>query len=81
MMSALAVNEFLDFKTLKSLLDVTDGNLASHATALEKLNYIQIKKSFIGKKPNTKYSITTIGKNAFNRHLIGLAEILKSSNM
>ena len=81
MMSALAVNEFLDFKALKNLLDVTDGNLASHATALEKLDYIQIEKSFIGKKPNTKYSITRVGKKAFNLHLAGLAEILKSSNM
>jgi len=81
MMSALAVNDFLDFKALKSLLDVTDGNLASHATALEKLQYIQIEKSFIGKKPNTKYCITPTGKKAFNRHLTGLAEILKSSSM
>ncbi len=80
-MSALAVNEFLDFKALKNLLEVTDGNLASHSSALEKLNYIQIEKSFIGKKPNTKYIITTIGKKAFNQHLSGLAEILKSTSM
>lgn len=81
MMSALAVNVFLDFKALKNLLEVTDGNLASHATALEKLAYIQIEKSFIGKKPNTQYSITPIGKKAFTLHLSGLAEILKQSNM
>tara|TARA_R110002050_G_scaffold149463_1_gene276076 strand:- start:124005 stop:124307 length:303 start_codon:yes stop_codon:yes gene_type:complete len=81
MMSALAVNEFLDFKTLKNLLQVTDGNLASHATALEKLKYIQIEKSFIGKKPNTKYSITQIGKKAFTLHLSGLAELLEQTNM
>jgi len=80
-MSALAVNDFLDFKALKSLLEVTDGNLASHSSALEKLDYIQVEKSFIGRKPNTKYIITPIGKKAFNQHLAGLSEILKSSHM
>ncbi len=80
-MSALLVNDFLDFKALKKLLDVTDGNLASHAAALEKINYIQVEKSFIGKKPNTKYIITSSGKKAFSEHLDGLAEILKSTNM
>ena len=80
-MSALAVNDFLDFKALKNLLEVTDGNLASHSSALEKLDYIQIEKSFIAKKPNTRYIITHSGKAAFNQHLTGLAEILKSTNM
>lgn len=80
-MSALLVNDFLDFKTLKGLLEVTDGNLASHASALETLEYIRIEKSFIAKKPNTKYFITSKGKKAFSTHLDGLAAILKSSSM
>ena len=80
-MSALAVNEFLDFKSLKNLLEVTDGNLASHASSLEALQFIRVEKSFIGKKPNTKYYITPQGKIAFQQHLDGLAEILKSSRM
>ncbi|UTW67645.1 transcriptional regulator [bacterium SCSIO 12643] len=79
-MSALAVNDFLDFKALKNLLEVTDGNLASHTSALEKLDYIQISKSFIGKKPNTKYVITSKGKKAFNSHLEGLEEIIKATS-
>ena len=79
-MSALAVNEFLDFKALKNLLEVTDGNLASHTSALEKLEYIQISKSFIGKKPNTKYVITSKGKKAFSNHLEGLEEIIKATS-
>ena len=80
-MSALAVNDFLDFKALKSLLEVTDGNLASHASALEKLKYLSIEKSFIDRKPNTRYIISKAGLKAFKQHLAGLAEILKSSNM
>lgn len=79
-MSALAVNEFLDFKALKNLLEVTDGNLASHSSALEKLNYIQITKAFIGKKPNTRYMITKSGKKAFQDHLSGLADIINNTS-
>jgi DNA-binding HxlR family transcriptional regulator len=80
-MSALSVNEFLDFKSLKGLLQITDGNLASHANALEELEYIQITKQFVGKKPNTRYHITRKGKDAFNAHLEGLSQILKSSGL
>lgn len=80
-MSALAVNEFLDFKSLKNLLQITDGNLASHAKALEDLNYIQVTKQFVGKKPNTRYHITQEGKKAFDTHLEGLSELLKSSGL
>ena len=46
-MSILMVNESADFNTLKELLGVTDGNLASHTKALESENYIQIEKQFI----------------------------------
>ena len=71
-MSALMVNESIDFNTLKELLDVTDGNLASHIKALEKAQYIAIKKQFIGKKTNTKYNATKLGKLAFNKHIEAL---------
>lgn len=57
-MSVLAVNTSYDFNSLKELLQVTDGNLASHIKALEKESYISVKKSFIGKKPNTQYAAT-----------------------
>ncbi|WP_423146643.1 winged helix-turn-helix domain-containing protein [Rubrolithibacter danxiaensis] len=77
-MSALAVNDRLDFNTLKEYLDVTDGNLASHMKALEKEEFIGIEKSFIGKKPNTKYFITKEGKKAFDDHLNALEKLIKS---
>jgi DNA-binding HxlR family transcriptional regulator len=76
-MSALAVNQKLDFNSLKELLDVTDGNLASHLTALEKLRYIQVKKQFIGKKPNTSYTATALGRKTFNEHLNTLEKLIK----
>ncbi len=80
-MSALAVNEMLDFTSLKEYLNVTDGNLASHIKALEKEKYIGIEKSFIGRKPNTKYFITTEGKKAFDEHLRVLEKIIKSQKV
>lgn len=76
-MSALAVNDRLDFNALKELLEVTDGNLASHLKALEKEAFVAAKKSFIGKKPNTNYVITRTGKKAFNDHLKALEQLIK----
>jgi DNA-binding HxlR family transcriptional regulator len=80
-MSALAVNDMLDFNSLKEYLDVTDGNLASHFKALEKEEFIGIKKSFIGKKPNTKYYMTKEGKKAFADHLKALEKIINSQKV
>lgn len=77
-MSALAVNDRLDFNALKEYLDVTDGNLASHLKGLEKEEFIGVEKSFVGRKPNTKYFITVEGKKAFNDHLKALEKIIQS---
>jgi len=77
-MSALAVNDTLDFNALKEFLDVTDGNLASHIKALEKEQFIGVNKSFVGKKPNTQYFITKTGQSAFNNHLTALQQLIES---
>lgn len=76
-MSALAVNEVLDFNSLKEYLDATDGNLASHLKALEKENFIEVEKSFVGRKPNTQYSMSKNGKKAFEEHLGALESLIK----
>ena len=76
-MSVLVANDHYDFNALKELLAVTDGNLASHLKALEKEEYININKSFIGRKPNTKYSATKLGKQAFKKHLEALENLIK----
>ncbi len=78
-MSALAVNESLDFNALKEFLDITDGNLASHLKGLEKEEFIGVEKSFVGRKPNTKYYMTKIGKKAFTDHLKALEKLIKSN--
>ncbi len=77
-MSALAVNESLDFTSLKEYLDVTDGNLATHLKKLEDENFIGVEKSFIDRKPNTKYYMTKEGKKAFDEHLKVLEQIIQS---
>jgi DNA-binding MarR family transcriptional regulator len=75
-MSILVVNDSVDFATLKAQLQVTDGNMASHLTALEKLQYIEVSKQFIGRKPNTSYAVTEAGRKAFQDHLNALERLL-----
>lgn len=77
-MSALTVNDSLDFNALKEYLEVTDGNLASHIKALEKESFIGVRKSFIDKRPNTKYFITEEGRSAFAAHLAALEKLILS---
>lgn len=76
-MSVLMVNENYDFNSLKETLNVTDGNLASHLKALEENSIIQVNKQFIGRKPNTSYSVTELGAAAFKQHLNALENLIK----
>jgi DNA-binding MarR family transcriptional regulator len=78
-MSVLVVNDRYDFNSLKELLGVTDGNLASHLKGLEKEEYILVNKSFMGRKPNTNYEATEKGKKAFKQHLDALEQFIKST--
>jgi DNA-binding HxlR family transcriptional regulator len=76
-MSALVVNETLNFNDLKNIIDVTDGNLATHLKTLEENNYIKVQKGFIGRKTNTTYTATRAGETAFKSHLKALEKIIK----
>ena len=78
-MSVLVTNNMFDFITLKEILGVTDGNLASHIKALEKEKYVSVSKSFVDRKPNTKYKITERGKTAFRKHIDALEAVLKQT--
>ena len=77
-MSALMVNEDINFNDLKALIDATDGNLATHLKTLEEHKFIKVSKGFIGRKTNTIYSITKAGEKAFRSHLDALEKIIKS---
>lgn len=74
------MNDSLDFTSLRDLLDVTDGNLATHIKKLEQEDFVGVNKTFVDRKPNTKYFITKEGKVAFNKHLEVLEQIIKSRN-
>tara|TARA_Y100000589_G_scaffold195188_1_gene184533 strand:+ start:301 stop:591 length:291 start_codon:yes stop_codon:yes gene_type:complete len=76
LMSILSVNSWVSYKEIKDLLEVTDGNLASHVQSLEKIKYLEIKKQFIGKKPLTTYKVTKMGQEAFEKHIEGLEKLL-----
>jgi DNA-binding HxlR family transcriptional regulator len=78
-MSALMVNDWVDYNSLKELLDLTDGNLASHLSNLEKSELIKVEKQFIGRKPNTRYSATKKGRELFTKHLEHLGKIIKEN--
>ncbi|WP_026965896.1 winged helix-turn-helix domain-containing protein [Algoriphagus terrigena] len=78
-MSILMVNEQFDFNSFKELLEVTDGNLASHLRNLENAAYIRVEKSFAGRKPLTNYSATEEGKAAFQSHLEFLENLIKAN--
>src|SRR4030095_13140570 len=78
-MSLLMIHEKMDFNSMKEQLHITDGNLATHIAALEKNKYVTVKKSFIGKKPNTLYNATALGKKAFKDHLDALEELIKNN--
>ncbi len=78
-MSILMVNDEMNFNSLKEMLQVTDGNLASHLKGLEEIGYIVVNKGFIGRKTNTTYEATVDGKKAFREHLDALEDLIKNS--
>lgn len=77
-MSALMVNDTLTFNALKELLELTDGNLASHLKALEQQEIILVSKQFVGRKPRTTYQATGLGKELFRQHLAALEELINN---
>lgn len=78
-MSALMVNAEVNFNELKELLEITDGNLASHLKALEENSIIKVEKGFIGRKTNTTYKITKAGEKAFKEHINALEKMIRST--
>jgi DNA-binding MarR family transcriptional regulator len=76
-MSILMINDEVNFNDLKQMLEVTDGNLATHLQTLDESGYIKVHKGFIGRKTNTTYSITGAGEKAFKDHIDGLEKMIK----
>ncbi len=77
----LAVNESVDFSTFKEMLELSDGNLSSHLSALENENYVSVNKQFVGKRPKSIYTATEIGRKAFSDYLNALDVFIKKTNL
>jgi len=77
-MSALIVNAAMNFNELKTLVDATDGNLATHLKTLEENGFIKVQKGFVGRKTNTTYAISKAGEKAFRTHLDALEKIIRN---
>ena len=78
-MSVLMVNEEISFNDLKQMMEVTDGNLATHLVTLEESGFIKVHKGFIGRKTNTTYSVTKSGDKAFRAHITALEEMIRAT--
>ena len=68
-MVTLGAVESMGFDELKSQLALTDGNLSTHAAALDKAGYVKITKSFKGKKTHTAFAVTSKGRKALEKYL------------
>lgn len=77
-MAVLMVNETMDFNALKDLLQLTDGNLATHIGSLEREGYVKVQKRFVGRKPRTSYAATGAGRNAFREHVDALERLIRA---
>ena len=78
-LSCLAVTNTLTFKELRELLDVSDGNLSTHARKLEAAGLLECEKSFQGRTPRTEYRITKSGKHALERHLAHMEALINAT--
>lgn len=56
-------------------MSLTQGNLAGHLRKMEEAGYVAIYKSFVGRRPNTSYSLTSTGQEAFNTYREKIKEI------
>ena len=78
--AALAVSPELSFNELKSMLNLTDGNLSAHSRTLEEAGYIVVQKSFRGRRPHTSMRLTQKGRRAFERYLGTLRQIVERAD-
>jgi DNA-binding transcriptional ArsR family regulator len=79
MVSALAVNEWLSFNELKTLMRTSDGNLSVHARKLEEAQYVECHKSFEGRVPKTRYRLTAAGRRALERYLGHMEALIRAT--
>ncbi len=68
LMATLYVLDSADYTFLMNLTGVTWGNLSAHIGKLEESGYVEVEKSFKGKRPNTLLRLTPQGRAAFQAY-------------
>ncbi len=76
-MSMLISVEYAEFTVLKEKLQATDGNLSANLRKLEEAEYVTVVKTFVERKPQSRYSITDKGKTAFEKYIANLEKLIK----
>jgi DNA-binding transcriptional ArsR family regulator len=74
--SLLAAAEWADFKFIRDSTGLSDSALSKQLTTLEEAGYVEIRKRFVGKRPRTSAGLTTIGRAAFDQHVLALQDIV-----
>jgi DNA-binding MarR family transcriptional regulator len=76
-MSVLIAVEEADFIFLREKVNATDGNLSIHLKKLKEAGYITVKKTFVDLKPQSTYRISTKGRQAFEKYIEKLEQLIK----
>ena len=75
-MALLYVVESADFTFLVNQTGLSWGNLSAHLSKLEEAGYLDVEKSFKGRRPNTNLRLTTAGRRAFDEYRRRLKQVL-----
>ncbi|MEA2992439.1 MAG: hypothetical protein QOD40_1359 [Alphaproteobacteria bacterium] len=69
----------VDFSVVRDAIKTTDGNASVHLRKLEEARYVSVKKSFVRRKPQTRYALTDRGRKALLDHVGQLETLLNSA--
>ena len=78
-LSALAAGGTTSFTDLKTVLDLTDGNLSVHARKLEDAGFVAVDKSFADRTPLTEFSLTEAGRQALATYLDQMEAVIAAA--
>ena len=79
-LAQLYVVESADFIFIMRQTGLTQGNVSGHLTKLEIAKYVDIKKGYIGKRPQTMISLTKKGRSAFKKYVEAMRQVFDDLN-
>ena len=75
----LLTADWIAFSDLLRALAVSQGNLGAHLAKLVDAGYVDEEKSFVNRRPQTRYRLTHKGREAFVGHVQQLQSLLKAN--